>query len=160
AGKSTLFNVLTRANVTTADMLFTTLDSTTRQMITRYPCRIVISDTVGFIKKLPHQLVESFKSTLEEVSLADLLIQVVDCSAEDSEQRYVQTRQVLAEIGADRIPYLLVYNKIDANPDFVPPSLDSALSFLVSASKHQGIAALQSELVARSQKLSKRRRFA
>ena len=152
AGKSTLFNVLTRANVTTADMLFTTLDSTTRQMITRYPCRIVISDTVGFIKKLPHQLVESFKSTLEEVSLADLLIQVVDCSAADFEQRYVQTRQVLADIGADRVPYLLVYNKIDANLDFVPPSLGSALSFLVSASKGQGIAALQSELVARSQK--------
>jgi len=153
AGKSTLFNVLTRANVTTADMLFTTLDSTTRQMITRYPCRIVISDTIGFIKKLPHQLVESFKSTLEEVSLADLLVQVVDCSAEDFEQRYVQTRQVLADIGADRVPYLLVYNKIDANPDFVPPSLGSALSFLVSASKRQGIAALQLELIARSQKL-------
>jgi GTP-binding protein HflX len=163
AGKSTLFNVLTRANVTTADMLFTTLDSTTRQMITRYPCRIVISDTVGFIKKLPHQLfikklphqlVESFKSTLEEVSLADLLIQVVDCSAEDFEQRYVQTRQVLADIGADRVPYLLVYNKIDANLGFVPPSLGSALSFLISASKGQGIAALQSELVARSFALS------
>jgi len=151
AGKSTLFNVLTRSEVTTADMLFTTLDSTTRQMVTHHPCRIVISDTVGFIKKLPHQLVESFKSTLEEVCLADLLVQVIDCSAPDFQQRYAQTRQVLADIGADRIPYLLVYNKIDANPDFTPPAVEAAKSFCLSASKRCGIAALQSELVARSQ---------
>lgn len=160
-GKSTLFNVLTRSDVTTADMLFTTLDSTTRQMITHHPCQIVISDTVGFIKKLPHQLVESFKSTLEEVCLADLLVQVIDCSAPDCRQRYLQTRQVLTDIGADRVPYLLAYNKIDANPDFVPPMDDAVLSFTISAAEHRGIAALQSELVARSQhRLSKREHLA
>ncbi|MDH3890682.1 MAG: GTPase HflX [candidate division Zixibacteria bacterium] len=151
AGKSTLFNLLTRGGVTTADRLFTTLDSTTRQMVSRHPINVVISDTVGFIKKLPHQLVESFKSTLEEVSLADLLIHVVDCSAVDFEQRFQQTRQVLADIQAERVPYLLVYNKIDLNSEFVPPTADATTSFLVSASKKVGIAALQTELIARSQ---------
>ena len=82
-------------------MLFTTLDSTTRVMSSGYPCRIIFSDTVGFIKKLPHQLVESFKSTLEEVSLADLLLHVVDCSDPALEHHKAQTRSVLAEIGAD-----------------------------------------------------------
>ncbi len=151
AGKSTLFNLLTKGNVTTADRLFTTLDSTTRQLVSRHPVHIVISDTVGFIKKLPHQLVESFKSTLEEVSLADLLIHVIDCSAVDFDQRFQQTRQVLADIGAEKIPYLLVYNKIDLNPDFIAPTVSSATSFLVSASKKLGIAALQTELIGRSQ---------
>ncbi|RKX24760.1 MAG: GTPase HflX, partial [Candidatus Zixiibacteriota bacterium] len=80
AGKSTLFNRLTKSQIQTADKLFTTLDSTTREMSLGYPRKVVFSDTVGFIKKLPHQLVESFKSTLEEVSRADLLLHVVDCS--------------------------------------------------------------------------------
>ncbi len=152
AGKSTLFNLLTRGEVTTADRLFTTLDSTTRQMVSPHPVQVVISDTVGFIKKLPHQLVESFKSTLEEVSLADLLVQVVDCSAPDYRQRFDQVREVLADIGADKVPYLLVFNKIDANPEFVPPPSGQTVSFVVSAAEKTGIAALQTELIARSQK--------
>ena len=150
AGKSTLFNLLTKAEVRTADMLFTTLDSTTRVLSTSHPCQIIVSDTVGFIRKLPHQLVESFKSTLEEVCLADLLLHVVDCADENLEEVISQTRSVLAEIKADKIPFLMVYNKIDANPGFVPSPDDDSRSFLTSALKKEGIAALQAELIARS----------
>jgi GTP-binding protein HflX len=150
AGKSTFFNRLTKAQVRTANMLFTTLDSTTRVLSSPYPCQIVISDTVGFIRKLPHQLVESFKSTLEEVSQADLLLHMVDCSEEDLDGTIKQTRQVLADIGADDIPYLLLYNKIDSNPEFLPPLSDNGNSFLISARDGTGMAAIQAELIARS----------
>lgn len=150
AGKSTLFNLLTKAEVRTENMLFTTLDSTTRVMSSGYPCVVVFSDTVGFIKKLPHQLVESFKSTLEEVALADLLLHVVDCSDPNHEERIEHTREVLAEIGADKVPYLLVYNKIDKMPDFIPTNGDNSKTFLVSALKKTGISALQAEIIASS----------
>lgn len=158
AGKSTLFNLLTKADVPTADMLFTTLDSTTRVMSSGYPCRVIFSDTVGFIKKLPHQLVESFKSTLEEVAQADLLVHVVDCNELHLEERIMQTRTVLTEIGAEPIPYLLVYNKIDTSPDFVPP-LDQAHPFLISAEKKLGISELQAEIIARSNQFVKSRDY-
>jgi GTP-binding protein HflX len=158
AGKSTLFNLLTKAEVRTADMLFTTLDSTTRVMSTGYPCNIVFSDTVGFIKKLPHQLVESFKSTLEEVSLADLLLHIADCSDPNLEERTAQTHQVLAEIGADRVPYLMIYNKIDTVSDFVPSPNEGAKAFAVCALDGRGIAALQAELIARSSQFSNQKR--
>ena len=152
AGKSTLFNLLTKAQVHTADMLFTTLDSTTRRLSTQFPSRIVISDTVGFIRKLPHQLVASFKSTLEEVCTADLLLHVVDCTDPRLEDVIEQTNQVLAEIGADQIPYLLIYNKIDSCPEFVPPP-DLGASYTISALQRHGVASLQAELIARSQPL-------
>ncbi len=155
AGKSTLFNALTKAEVRTADMLFTTLDSTTRVMSSGYPCRVVFSDTVGFIKKLPHQLVESFKSTLEEVRLADLLLHVVDSSDPYFEQRLHQTQQVLAEIQADEVPYLMIYNKIDTVSDFTPPLDNGSKPFLLSALTGEGIAALQAELIARSTRFLK-----
>lgn len=157
AGKSTLFNRLTKAKVRTEDMLFTTLDSTTRVMSSGYPCHIVFSDTVGFIKKLPHQLVESFKSTLEEVSLADLLLQIVDCSEPNFEERIAQTREVLAEIGADKVPYLLIYNKIDKSPDFCDDNPGGATSFAISASEGTGLARLQAELIAHSTRYSKQK---
>ncbi len=150
AGKSTLFNRLTKGDVKTANMLFTTLDSTTKVMSTSHPCKIVISDTVGFIRKLPHQLVESFKSTLEEVCLADLLLHVLDCREAESGERFRETRQVLREIGAEKIPYLLIYNKIDLAPDFVPPDGHGDHSALISALERKGISALQAELIARS----------
>lgn len=150
AGKSTLFNLLTKSEVRTEDMLFTTLDSTTRMMSTGYPCTVIFSDTVGFIKKLPHQLVESFKSTLEEVSLADLLVLVVDCSEEHYAERIVHTREVLAEIGADEVPYLLVYNKIDLVDEFQPGPDSPVHSFTISASRKLGIPALQAEIIAAS----------
>jgi len=150
AGKSTLFNVLTKAEIETADRLFTTLDSTTRAMSAGYPTKVIFSDTVGFIKKLPHQLVESFKSTLEEVALADLLLLVADCSDPKMQEHIEQTHEVLAEIGAERVPYLVVYNKLDANPDFTPPSDNSVPAFVVSALESSGLAALKAELVARA----------
>ncbi|MEW6411165.1 MAG: GTPase HflX [Candidatus Zixiibacteriota bacterium] len=157
AGKSTLFNLLTKADVRTEDMLFTTLDSTTRVMSSGYPCHVVFSDTVGFIKKLPHELVESFKSTLEEVSLADLLLLVVDCSEANFEQRIEHTRQVLAEIGADNIPYLLIYNKIDVAGDFVARPENHHKAFMISAREHLGIAAIQAEILANSAQFIKKR---
>ena len=155
AGKSTLFNQLTHGEVQTADKLFTTLDSTTRVMSKGYPCEIVFSDTVGFIKKLPHQLVESFKSTLEEVALADLLLHVVDCTEPNYEEHIEQTRSVLAEIGAEHIPSLLVYNKIDLNPDFVPPVDPGNSIYLISAARESGLAALRAAIIASSEHFSR-----
>lgn len=149
AGKSTLFNLLTKSEVRTADMLFTTLDSTTRVMSSGYPCQIVFSDTVGFIKKLPHQLIESFKSTLEEVALADLLLHVVDCSATNVDELIAQTQKVLGEIGAGDVPYLLIYNKADKNPDFQVSNHNNN-HLITSALKSTGISALQAEIIARS----------
>ncbi len=154
AGKSTLFNLLTKATVHTADMLFTTLDATTRVMSSGYPCNILFSDTVGFIKKLPHQLIESFKSTLEEVNSADLLLHVVDCSDRHYNEQILHTREVLNEIGAGNIDYMMIYNKIDANPEFELPSENGVKSFLISAKKKQGIAALQAELIAKVGKIT------
>lgn len=160
AGKSTLFNLLTKSDVQTADMLFTTLDSTTRVMSSGYPCHVVFSDTVGFIKKLPHQLVESFKSTLEEVSLADLLLVVVDCSDEHFAERAEQTHQVLREIGADGVPYIMVYNKIDLFPDFHPPLNNGGKSFVISAREKSGINAMKAEIVSASEQYIRARNHA
>jgi len=159
AGKSTLFNLLTKASVRTEDMLFTTLDSTTRVMSSGYPCRVVFSDTVGFINKLPHELVESFKSTLEEVHLADLLLLVVDCSEPNYDEKIEHTREVLAEIGADEIPYLLIYNKIDFCLDFCPNAGNKNRAFLVSALQRKGIAAVQAEILADSYQYLKGRKL-
>lgn len=151
AGKSTLFNKLTKSDVQTADKLFTTLDATTRVMSVGYPGRIIFSDTVGFIRKLPHQLVESFKSTLEEVALADLLLHVVDCNEPDLDDIIGQTRSVLDEIGAAKVPYLLVYNKIDSHPEFLPPLTLNQKQFLISAKEETGLAALKAEIIAASE---------
>jgi 50S ribosomal subunit-associated GTPase HflX len=121
-------------------------------MSSGFPCHILFSDTVGFIKKLPHQLVESFKSTLEEVSTADLLLHVVDCSDPKLEKRIAQTREVLQEIGAGNITYFMVYNKLDAYPEFYSPISDAYPSFAISALNKTGLPALQAELVAVAEK--------
>lgn len=147
AGKSTLFNQLTRSSVTTEDKLFTTLDATTRVMSSEFPCPVVFSDTVGFINKLPHQLIESFKSTLEEVHLADLLLHVVDASDPNIDAQIEQTRNVLREIGADRIPAILVYNKLDQCPDFVLPASNGSRVFGISALKQLGMTKLKGEII-------------
>jgi GTP-binding protein HflX len=113
AGKSTLFNKLTRANVYVADQLFATLDTTSRRMFTEDIGEIVVSDTVGFIRHLPHGLVAAFRSTLEETIQADLLLHVVDASNANRDDQIAEVNKVLAEIGAAEIPQVLVFNKID-----------------------------------------------
>jgi GTP-binding protein HflX len=116
AGKSTLFNRLTRAGAYAADQLFATLDTTTRRVHTAQGIAVVLSDTVGFIRRLPHTLVAAFRATLEETTHADLLLHVVDASSADREAQISAVDQVLAEIGADGVPQVLVYNKIDLTP--------------------------------------------
>ncbi|MGZ8154762.1 MAG: ribosome rescue GTPase HflX [Burkholderiales bacterium] len=113
AGKSTLFNRLTDAGVRAADQLFATLDTTTRRIRTASSSPLVVSDTVGFIRQLPHTLVAAFRATLEETVHADLLLHVVDASSPDREAQIAAVNEVLAEIGADAIPQIRVFNKID-----------------------------------------------
>ena len=113
AGKSTLFNRLTRAGAYAADQLFATLDSTTRRVHTAGGVGIVLSDTVGFIRRLPHTLVEAFRATLEETVRADVLLHVVDAASEDREAQIAAVNQVLAEISAHSVPQVMVMNKID-----------------------------------------------
>ena len=114
AGKSTLMNQLTGANVLVADQLFATLDTTARKLGLPDQRDIVLMDTVGFVKKLPTQLVEAFKSTLEEALRADLLLHVVDASHPEAEAQILAVDRVLGEIGADTVGRLLVFNKADA----------------------------------------------
>lgn len=113
AGKSTLLNALTGAGVLQADMLFATLDSTTRRMNLPEGREVTLTDTVGFIHKLPHGLVEAFKSTLDEVNEADLQLHVTDAGSAQREQQMGAVREVLQEIGAHTAPYVVVFNKSD-----------------------------------------------
>ena len=113
AGKSTLFNTLTGAGVYAADQLFATLDPTMRRCTLPDGRPMVLADTVGFVRHLPHQLVEAFRATLEEAQLADLLLHVIDASAADREDTSFEVEKVLGEIGADKVRRLDVYNKID-----------------------------------------------
>ena len=128
AGKSTLFNQLTTASIKTEEKLFTTLDSTTRLIKFAKDgkhlgdFKIVLTDTIGFIRKLPHHLVASFKSTLDEVRLADLLLHVVDISHPDFAQHINKVNQVLSELDSLDKPFIMVYNKIDRLDGFVPPA--------------------------------------
>ncbi len=113
AGKSTLFNALTRSHAYAADQLFATLDTTTRRVFMPSGTALVLSDTVGFIRQLPHTLVAAFRATLEEAIQADLLLHVVDASSTTRDAQIAAVNSVLTEIGADHIPQVLVYNKID-----------------------------------------------
>lgn len=115
AGKSTLFNALVKARAYTADQLFATLDTTTRQLYLGDTARSVsLSDTVGFIRDLPHGLVDAFAATLQEAADADLLLHVVDASSPDYLEQIEQVQRVLSEIGAADVPQILVFNKLDA----------------------------------------------
>ncbi len=116
AGKSTLFNRLTRAGAYAANQLFATLDTTTRRVHVENGANIVLSDTVGFIRALPHTLVAAFRATLEETVQADLLVHVVDAASPDRAAQIEAVNTVLAEIGAGGIPQLIAYNKIDLVP--------------------------------------------
>jgi GTP-binding protein HflX len=113
AGKSTLFNALTDADVYAADQLFATLDPTLRRLDIPALGTIVLADTVGFIRHLPHKLVEAFRATLEEAASADLLLHIIDAADEDRSENAEQVEDVLVEIAADEIPRLEIYNKID-----------------------------------------------
>jgi len=113
AGKSTLFNCMTEARVYAADQLFATLDPTLRRIVIDGIGPVVLADTVGFIRHLPHKLVDAFRATLEETRTADLLLHVVDAASDSRAEQITQVEEVLEEIGASEIPRLEVYNKID-----------------------------------------------
>ena len=113
AGKSTVFNALTHAGALAANQLFATLDTTTRRLYLPDAGNVTVSDTVGFIRGLPHSLVAAFRATLEETIHADLLLHVVDASSPVRDEQIKEVNKVLAEIGADRIPQILAWNKID-----------------------------------------------
>ncbi|MEX2256364.1 MAG: GTPase HflX [Acidimicrobiia bacterium] len=143
AGKSTLLNRITDSDVIVEDRLFSTLDATTRRLRLPGGETILASDTVGFVRRLPHQLVEAFRSTLEEVVDADLLLHVVDATAADAESQIEAVRTVLDEIGADAVPELLVVNKIDAaEPARVKELLGGGRAVAVSARTGEGIEGL------------------
>ncbi len=119
AGKSTLFNALTKAGTYAADQLFATLDTTTRRVYLQGYGNAVVSDTVGFIRELPHQLVEAFQATLDETVHADLLLHVVDASSVVRDEQIHEVEKVIAEIGAQNIPVILIMNKIDQLPEYI-----------------------------------------
>lgn len=150
AGKSTLFNRLARANVYVADQLFATLDTTSRRMFTEGKGEIVLSDTVGFIRHLPHSLVAAFRSTLEETVQADLLLHVADASNTNCNAQIDEVNKVLAEIGAQHIPQILVFNKIDLQG--LPPSVERdeygrIVAVRLSAKTDAGLDELRAALV-------------
>jgi GTP-binding protein HflX len=155
AGKSTLMNALTSAGVLAENKLFATLDTTMRQLALPNGIEVVLSDTVGFIRKLPHQLVASFRSTLDEVVDADLLLHVVDASHAEFEAQMEATEGVLAELGIDGKSTLLVFNKVDALPE---PGLRERLlamntdKVLVSAKSGEGIEALLAAIQAQQER--------
>jgi len=146
AGKSTLFNALTRSRVFVEGRLFATLDSTTRQMVSPTRTTALLTDTVGFIRKLPHHLVASFHSTLVEATEADLLLHVVDAADPDFRRQMIAVEGVLEEILEEPRPTVLVFNKTDAVAD---PAMVEALRvefpgcFTVSARTGEGLPALR-----------------
>jgi len=119
-GKSTLFNALTGADIYAANQLFATLDPTLRRFKLANTTEVVLADTVGFIRHLPHELVAAFKSTLQEATEADLLLHIIDASDESRDETIFEVNRVLKEIGADTNQQLEVYNKIDLLDDFTP----------------------------------------
>jgi GTPase len=144
AGKSTLLNRLADAEVFVADMLFATLDPTSRQVTLPSGQRVVVTDTVGFINKLPHDLVEAFRATLEEVVRADLLLELVDASDPDFVGQQAAVQTVLDELGAGRKPRITVFNKIDRLDPDLPAVLmpGSQHAVFVSATTGEGIETL------------------
>ena len=159
AGKSTLFNALVKERAYAADQLFATLDTTTRQMyLEAAGCSVSLSDTVGFIRDLPHGLVAAFQATLQEAVDADLLLHVVDAANPHYPEQIQQVQKVLREIGADEIPQILVFNKLDAvvpeaRPGVLKDSYDlegrQVVRLFLSARNAQGLEALRTQLAER-----------
>ena len=138
AGKSTLFNALTAARTVAEDRLFATLDPTMRRLDVPGAGEVVLADTVGFVSRLPHTLIEAFKATLEEVINADLLVHVVDGSARDAQWRQHQVERVLAEIGAEAVPVVTALNKCDLIGRPRPDESGGALGHTVPVSAKTG----------------------
>lgn len=145
AGKSTLFNRLTRAQSYAANQLFATLDTTTRKLFVPECGSIVISDTVGFIRELPHTLVAAFRATLEETVEADLLLHVVDACSPNRDEQIEEVNKLLIDIGADKIPQILIFNKIDcvdlatSGVGFVRDECDRISRIRLSAKTGEGL---------------------
>jgi GTPase len=150
AGKSTLFNALTRAKVYAADQLFATLDTTSRKLWLPDAGQLILSDTVGFITRLPHTLVAAFHATLEETVHADLLLHVVDSASPNRDRQIDEVAKVLAEIGADKVPQIVVMNKIDitgAEPMEARDECDKIARVSLSARTGEGIELLRRALI-------------
>jgi GTP-binding protein HflX len=149
AGKTTLFNALTKAGAYAADQLFATLDTTSRRLFVADACPMVLSDTVGFIRDLPHALVASFHATLEETAQADLLLHVVDSSSPDRDQQIHAVSEVLKEIGALDVPQIVVWNKADltaASPGVERDDCGNISTVRLSAHSGAGIPLLREAL--------------
>ena len=137
AGKSTLLNKLTGADIPANNRLFDTLDTTTRTLEISDTCTVLLSDTVGFIRKLPHHLVEAFKATLEELSYADLLLHVIDTSNPEWREQAEVVEKLICELGAEHTPRIDVFNKIDRCPSEILPHGEDIVS--ISARTGQGL---------------------
>jgi len=150
AGKSTVLNTLADADLFVADMLFATLDPTSRRVTLPSGQRIVVTDTVGFINKLPHDLVEAFRATLDEVRRADLLVEVVDAADPDFVGQQLAVQQVLDELGVADKPRIVAFNKIDLlDPDLRASSMPAAAhAVFISAAGGEGIDLLRARIAA------------
>jgi GTP-binding protein HflX len=154
AGKSTLFNAMTKAGSYAADQLFATLDTTSRRLYVGQAGNVVLSDTVGFIRDLPHALVAAFHATLEETANADLLLHVVDSASEDREAQIDAVNEVLREIGAGDVPQILVFNKIDLTGSpagVVRDECGNISRVFLSAGTHEGLTLLRDALAEAAQ---------
>lgn len=154
AGKSTLLNAITGAGIPANDRLFDTLDTTTRLLTVSDTLDVVISDTVGFIRKLPHQLVEAFKATLEELEYADLLLHVIDASNPEWREQAHIVDELIRDLGAEQIPCIRVYNKCDVA--FTAQQEREADAVYISAKTGEGIPALLSAVDKKLDKGTKR----
>ena len=156
AGKSSLFNRLTKADVLAKDQLFATLDTTARRLFLSQEAGVILTDTVGFVRDLPHKLVSAFSATLEETALADVLLHVVDASNPDFERQMDDVNVVLEEIGAHEVPQLVVYNKIDLLPEGVRDAgvlrdnSGRAVGVNISVAKSLGLDALREAMIERA----------
>lgn len=158
AGKSTIFNRLTKADIYVADQLFATLDTTSHKIFIADCGSVVLSDTVGFIKHLPHALVEAFSATLEEAVQADLLLHIVDTASTNRDEQIAQVNKVLLEIGAANVPQILVHNQIDRvslTPSISRDEYGRIASIHASAKTGEGMDLLRLAMAEHNQYLQK-----
>ncbi len=158
-GKSTIFNALTKSNVIAKDQLFATLDTTARKLWLNENLSIILMDTVGFVRDLPHKLIVAFSATLEEVKNADILLHVIDASDIHAQEHTENVNQVLQEIGAGEIPQILVYNKIDCTDnkfaEIQKDNLSNIKAIRISANDRESLRLLYEIIEETAQKLNK-----